>query len=334
MSEYRITDTPVRPDFVQFREGFGQRFIVTVDTEEEFDWNAPIDRERHSVDTIPQIRKFQQFCEGYGVVPIYLIDYPIVMSPVTSEVLGEAVAAGRAEVGIQLHPWVSPPFIEEVNQHNSYAGNLAPGLELEKFRRLRDAIEKRFGRIPLIYRAGRYGTGAHTANMLADAGVAIDTSVRSLFDYSAAGGPNYRDHPLVPYWIDRKRGLMELPLTTVFSGPLRGMGPSLYPRFWRSPRLRGAFARTGLLERIPLTPEGVDAASALRGIDQAVAQGLPVLVFSFHSPSLAPGYTPYVRTSDDLDAFYQWWRDAFDHLARLGVKPASVADVMSAVELA
>jgi len=334
LSAIRITDSPARPDLVRFAEGFGQRFLVTVDTEEEFDWSAPIDRERHSIDTVPQIRKFQQFCEGFGVVPIYLVDYPIATSSIAAEVLGDAVAAGRAEVGIQLHPWVNPPHIEEVNQHNSYAGNLAPGLELEKFRRLRDQIEKAFGRAPLIYRAGRYGTGAHTAEMLSDAGVAIDTSVRSLFDYSAAGGPNYRDHPLAPYWIDRPRGLMELPLTTVFHGPLKRFGRSLYPRFWRSPRLRGALARTGLLERIPLTPEGVPIDSALQAIDQAIALGLPVLVFSFHSPSLAPGYTPYVRSSEDLDAFYEWWRQAFARLAAHAVKPSSVADLMASVALA
>lgn len=334
VSEIRIADTPAQPELVRFAAGSGQRFLITVDTEEEFDWGAPFKREGHSIDTIPQIRTFQQFCESHGVVPIYLIDYPIVMSPAISEVLGEAVAAGRAEVGIQLHPWVNPPFLEEVNQHNSYAGNLPPSLEQEKFRCLRDAIEERFGRAPLIYRAGRYGTGQHTATMLSEAGVAIDTSVRSLFDYSASGGPNYRDHPLSPYWIDRPAGLMELPLTTLFCGSLRGLGPALYPRFWRSPRLRGALARTGLLERIPLTPEGVPAQSALRGIDQAVNQGLPLLVFSFHSPSLAPGYTPYVRTAGDLDAFYEWWRLAFERLAHHGVKPSSVADVMASVALA
>ncbi len=327
-----MTDTPGQPEFVRFEEGFGQRFVVTVDTEEEFDWTAPLDRHRHSIDTIPEIARFQQFCEGYGVVPIYLIDYPIAASPAISEVLADAVAAGRAEIGIQLHPWVNPPHVEDVNQHNSYAGNLPPELEAEKFRLLRDTIEKRFDKAPLIYRAGRYGTGANTAAMLAEAGVAIDTSVRSLFDYSASGGPNYRDHPLSPYWIDRQNGLLELPVTTLFCGPLRRLGPALYPLFWRNPRLRGAMARAGLLERIPLTPEGVPVKSALRGIDQAIASALPVLVFSFHSPSLAPGYTPYVRTANDLGAFYQWWRQVFDRLAQRGVKPASAAEVIASVE--
>ncbi len=103
---------------------------------------------------------------------------------------------------------------------------------------------------------------------------------------------------------------MELPLTTVYWGILRQLGPWLYPRMWRVPRLRGALARIGLLERIPLTPEGVTIEEAIRGIDIAIDQQLPVLVFSFHSPSLAAGFTPYVRSEDELDALYDWWRQA------------------------
>ena len=33
-------------------------------------------------------------------------------------------------------------------------------MEAAKFRNLRDMIEERFDAVPLIYRAGRYGTGA------------------------------------------------------------------------------------------------------------------------------------------------------------------------------
>jgi hypothetical protein len=100
------------------------------------------------------------------------------------------------------------------------------------------------------------------------------------------------------------------------------------------PQLRGALARAGLLERIPLTPEGITAEEALRGVDVAIDAGLPVLVFSFHSPSLVPGYTPYVRDAQDLDALYGWWRTLFAHLERRGVKPSNVANIMSSVALA
>lgn len=329
-----ITDLPPAGREVQFAPSFGQRYLVTVDTEEEFDWTRPIQREGHTVHTVTRLAKFQEFCEAQGVCPVYLVDYPIATCPAAGEALGEAVASGRAEIGVQLHPWVSPPFDEQISEFNSFAGNLPRELEREKFHRLRDAIVKTFGTNPLIYRAGRYGVGPNTAEILTEHGIAIDTSVRAAFDYSAGGGPNYRDHPLRPYWIDSNRRLMELPLTTVYWGPLRQLGPWLYPKMWRVPRLRGALARIGMLERIPLTPEGVTIGEAIRGIDIAIDQQLPVLVFSFHSPSLAPGFTPYVRSEDELDALYDWWRQAFAYLARRGVAPTTVRELIASVELA
>lgn len=328
-----ILTVPAPADFVAFDPAFGQRFVVTVDTEEEFDWSKPFDRTGHGLRHVPRLAKFQQFCEGFGIAPVYLIDYPIATDPRAIEALAPAVAAGRAEIGVQLHPWVSPPHDEEVNERNSFAGNLPPALERAKLRKLRDTIEQAFGTPPMIYRAGRYGVGAETASILAECSIAIDTSVRARFDYSAQGGPNFRDHPVQPWWVDRRHGLMELPLTTVFCGRLRARGPWLYPALWRVARLRGVLARAGLLDRVPLTPEGVTAAEAIRGITMALDDGLPVLVFSFHSPSLRPGHTPYVRDDDELDRLYDWWRAVFGVLAQRGVRPASVAQIMAAARV-
>ncbi|RPF72419.1 polysaccharide deacetylase family protein [Aurantiacibacter spongiae] len=307
------------------------RFLLTVDTEEEFDWGKPLTRESHSTRSVPRLAKFQQFCEAQGVAPVYLVDWPIASSTRAAEILREPLAAGRAEIGVQLHPWVNPPFEEEVTQANSFAGNLPAGLEASKLTRLRDAIEENFGIAPLIYRAGRYGVGPNTARALADNGIAVDSSVRPHFDYSHAHGPDFRAHPLAPYWLDDARTLLELPLTTTFWGMLRRQGEAIYPRLWRAPVLRGALAKLGLLERVPLTPEGVSVQEAIRGIDMALDDGLPVLVLSFHSPSLSPGHTPYVRDEDDLDALYDWWRRVFAYLAGRGVAASSVRDVMAAV---
>lgn len=328
-----ITDMPRDADFVRFDPAFGTRFVLTVDTEEEFDWSKPLDRTSHALDHVPRLAKFQQFCEGVGVVPIYLIDYPVASDRRAVEVLGDAVKAGRAEVGVQLHPWVSPPHDEVVNVHNSFAGNLPAELERAKFRKLRDTIEDAFGVGPQIYRAGRYGVGPATASILSECGIGIDTSVRSRFDYSSTGGPNFRDLPLRPWWIDKRRGLMEMPLTTTFWGLLRQQGQAIYPALWRVPRLRGALSRLGLLDRIPLTPEGVTLEEAIKGIDMAIDDGLPILVFSFHSPSLRPGLTPYVRDETELDAFYDWWRGVFAYLARRNVKPACVREIIAAAQV-
>ena len=334
MAATRISDLPQPPDFVRFKPQFGQRFLLTVDTEEEFDWTKPLARGEHTVLTVARLAKFQEFCEGQGVVPVYLVDYPIATAPAAVEILRPAITAGKAEIGVQLHPWVSPPHDEQVTERNSFAGNLPAELERAKFLTLRDAIAENFGAAPLIYRAGRYGVGPNTAEILSSGGIAIDSSVRACFDYSSQGGPNFREFPVRPYWLDRTKGLMELPLTTVYWGLLHQIGAWLYPQMWRVPRLRGLLARVGMLERIPLTPEGVTFKEAVRGIDIAIDQGLPVLVLSFHSPSLAPGYTPYVRSEDDLDALYDWWRQVFAYLRQRGVAPTSISELVDAAALA
>lgn len=330
-----IRTGPANGDFVRFAPDFGPRFVVTVDAEEEFDWAKPFDRFGHGLRHVPWIARFQEFCEHQGVAPVYLLDYPVACDERMIAALSPAVLAGRAEIGVQLHPWVNPPHEEDVNVHNSYAGNLPPELERAKFDALRATIAAAFGRDPVIYRAGRYGVGPATARIVAEGGIAIDTSVRAGFDYTAQGGPDFRELPVRPWWIERPGdaapgGLIELPLTTVYCGALRRHGAAIHHALARVPRLRGVLARLGLVERVPLTPEGVDLRAALRGIDAALAERLPVLVFSFHSPSLLPGHTPYVRDEDALDRMYGWWRAVFAHLREHGVQPATLAEIIAA----
>jgi len=327
-----LLDPPPPGARARFAPGFGQRVLLTVDTEEEFDWRGPFTRDQHGLSHLARLPHFQQFCEGLGVVPLYLVDWPIASSPDAAEILGAAARDGRAEIGVQLHPWVNPPFHEEVNPRNSYAGNLPFELERAKLLALRDLIEDRFGVPPLSYRAGRYGLGPRTHEILREAGVAIDTSVRSNFDYRAGHGPDYAAHPLEPYWADADHMLLELPVTSVFWGMLRRQGRWLYPLAERVPRLHGALSRVGLFERIALTPEGVTLEEAIRGLDIAIDDGLPVTVLSFHSPSLAPGHTPYVRSENDVECLYDWLGGVYGYLARQRVVPTTVAEVMLSVE--
>jgi len=111
---------------------------------------------------------------------------------------------------------------------------------------------------------------------------------------------------------------------------LRKQGALLLPLIRRNPRLGGVLARMGMFERIALTPEGVTAEEALRGVDIAIDDGLPILVLSFHSPSLAPGHTPYVRTEEDLDELYDWMRQVYAYLGQRSVHPTTVAEIIEA----
>ncbi len=312
----------------RFPGDFGTKFWVSIDTEEDFDWDKPFSRTHHSLDSVPRLADCQQYFSGHGVKPIYLVDWPVIDNADAGAMLRSYVAAGMAEVGAQLHPWVTPPFEEVVNSRNSYTGNLPEALQRAKLTMLRDRIAEVIGSAPLSYRAGRYGLGSASSHMLAQLGFACDTSVRSGFSYTAGGGPDYRFMPLRPYWSAAHPDLLEAPLTTLFLGLLGERG---YHRLASiSKRALSLASRVGLVERVALTPEGIPADRACAAIDVAVGEGLPLLNFSFHSPSLEAGHTPYVRTEADLADFYRWWDVVLAHLARLGVAPTTVAEVVAA----
>jgi len=99
-----ILDPPPRDAQARFNSAFGQRFLLTVDTEEEFDWSKPLAREGHGLEHVEQIAEFQKFCESEAVVPVYLVDWPIAQSPLAAEILRGPLVAGKAEIGAQLHP--------------------------------------------------------------------------------------------------------------------------------------------------------------------------------------------------------------------------------------
>lgn len=325
-----MTVPPSADTLCRFAPEFGQRVLLTVDTEEEFDWNAPFSRTQHGLRHVAAIPRFQAYCETIGAHPVYLVDWPIANDPAAVEILRDAARRGKAEIGVQLHPWVNPPFDEEVSARNSYAGNLPRELEAAKFTALRDRIEEAFGAAPRIYRAGRYGLGPNTADILKANGITIDTSVRSLFDYRAQAGPDFSAHPLAPYWVDEERTLLELPVTTVYWGVLRQLGRHLQRAQRHMPTFFGGFARFRMLERIALTPEGVTAEEAIRGIDIGLDEGLPLLVLSLHSPSLAPGFTPYASSEAEVEAVYEWLGNIYAYLDQRAVRSITVEEVIAA----
>lgn len=325
---------PAASDLIELDAGERPRFWVTIDTEEDFDWTAPFARTGYRLASVPALAECQSYFAHAAVRPIYLVDWPIVADGRAVDILGAAQDGGRCEIGAQLHPWVTPPHDEDVNERNSYTGNLPAALQRAKMTALRDAIRDRFGVAPAVYRAGRYGLGPDSAAMLAELGFRCDTSVRSGFDYRAGHGPDYRAAPLHPWWVRTGQGaVLEMPVTTVFGGLLGGAGRRVYHRIARNGTHAGAaLARLGLVERIALTPEGIPAERACKAIDIAIAARLPVLNFSFHSPSLQPGNTPYVRSSADLDLFYRWWDVVLDHLARRGVEATTAAEILAMAE--
>lgn len=269
---------------------------VIVDTEEEFDWRRPLSRDNTSVTSISaQVRAQEVFAE-FAVVPTYVIDYPVSSDPAAIELLRGLQDEGACEIGAHLHPWVNPPHDEAVEPCNSFPGNLPPALERAKLLRLTETIEDNLGRRPRVYKAGRYGVGPATAALLEDLGYEVDASVVPYTSFAPSCGPDFSGFGFRPYWFGAGRRLLELPLTVGFAGLCRSWGQPVFPVLsapWGMKlHVPGIAARLGLLERIRLTPEGVDPAAQRRLTRSLLAQGARVFSLTYHSPSLQPGHRP------------------------------------------
>lgn len=330
---YRVP-SPAPEALVAWPERFGSRFLIFVDTEEEFDWASGFSRDNRSVTHVAALPEAHRRFADQGAALTYMVDHPIAASPEAAAVLREILEDPRAAVGTQLHPWVNPPFEEELSVRNSFAGNLPPDLEAAKLMLLTETIETALGRRPLAYRAGRYGIGPSTFAALAQLGYRVDTSMRAGYDYSPEAGPDFTAIGNAAFRTGPDEAILEIPFTTVFTGRLRRRGASLYRRLGAIPRGRGIAARLGQLSRVSLTPEDMPLKDAIEALWVAAGEDVPLLNFAFHSPSLVPGHTPYVRDAAALAEFHRWWDVILDLLLRLGFHSASLAEVIEAADAA
>jgi hypothetical protein len=284
--------------------------IVAIDTEAEFDWSGPFLRTQTSVANIQNQRLAQEIFDRFDVRPVYLVDYAVATRPEAYVALREIAQSERCEIGAHLHPWITPPLSEPLNDRNSFSQNLAPSLQQEKLARLTDAIIANFAVRPVTYRAGRLGVGEEIAGILAALDYRIDMSVLPGIDMRRLYGPDFCGGFDRPYWFGGGAPLLEIPATSGFTGLFTTLLPKpfhvgLYAALSRLERLRlrGMFARLGLLEWTPPSPEGVAIAELRRLTRALLTRGNRTFVFSYHSSSLLPGSTHYVRSLSELSGF-------------------------------
>ncbi|MDO9710533.1 glycosyltransferase [Paracraurococcus sp. LOR1-02] len=308
--------------------------LTTVDAEEAFDWSRPFSRETVDVRAMAAQHLAHRVFERHGVVPVYLADWPIVSQAHGRAPLREMLRDGLCDVGAQLHPWVNPPFFEQVSEHASYVGNLPAALEYEKARRLTEAIGEHLGVTPRIYRTGRFGAGRRTGDILKRLGYLVDSSVSVCWPPEGADWqPGRWTVSARPHWIDRERTLLEVPASAGLVGRLgprhgQRLAPLVFHPLAQRLAVSAALSRLGLLERIRLSPEGITIEEAKRLVRHMLAEGQRVFVLTYHSPSLVPGNTPYTRTADDVRRFLAWLDEFYAFFREeAGGRPATWQEV-------
>ena len=301
------------------------RIVVTVDTEADGQWDHG---RQLATDNVAAWPAFQELCDRHGVPPTYLITTEIAADPAAVAFLRPLVSSGEAEVGAHLHPWTTPPFVDEPGLRendvfHTYPCQLEPDLLRAKLETLTAQVEDACGRRPRSYRAGRFGFDLAGATALVELGYEVDTSVTPFLTWvthsgrpGRGGGPDFRRHDARPFRIagTGMPGLLELPVTLMPTYALTRRFPWVL-QHWRG---RPGFLK-GRGERVLPRPQPIwlrprpdyvlgDLKALLF---EAERRDLTCAVMMFHSSELLAGGSPYRMTSADIEQLMRLLADLF-----------------------
>lgn len=313
------------------------KLAVTIDTEED-SW-----RPFSTTTTTRNAREIARVHDLFvteGIRPSYLVTWPMALDDGLVEVLGPEQHAGRCEVGMHCHPWTTPPYGEDPRPYNSMLCNLPRERVAAKLHALHRLITQRFDVAPRTFRAGRWGYGPAVAEVLLELGYRVDTSVTAFTNWSAEFGPNYSGVGPEPYRFTPPRiyepaasgAMLELPAT---AGYLQ-RGYRWYARIEHLIRRRplrwlhllGILDRLSLLNRVTLSPECASARQMIALLDTMQALGFDYANLFFHSPTLLPGLTPFVKTYRERDDFLRTLRTVLRHARSTGITPIFAGEVI------
>jgi len=270
-------------------------FVLTIDTEEEWDWSGPFPQQVANVQNIDKLPDFHNICQGLGIRPTYFVDYAVSDNGAAVEKMLTFTGKGNCEIGAHLHPWCNPPYYADVGEAESHVINLPVEQVSKKLDALMTSIEAGFGVKAKSFRTGRWGIDKNVMDLLVKSGITVDSSVYPFYQneyFSCVGSPT------LPYWPDlndplnlgNQQTIYELPVTVGFNRTNFELANSVHATFAKTPlswtRFNGLAWHSNLLRKIYLCPELSAANDMITLCEKVIDKGYPVLHMYMHSSSL------------------------------------------------
>jgi hypothetical protein len=302
--------------------------ICSVDTEED-DWEPR--RDGVTVNNVGQLPRLSELMGALNAPVTYFVTHAVAADAASCRVLRKLVDQGNSEIGAHLHPWNTPPLTESISPPNLMLNNLPASLQFSKLRQLTDRLGDAFGLAPASFRAGRSGLGSSTIDVIRRCGYTIDSSVMPFYDLRPVHGPTFVGAPNRAYCIGENGNalgpldagpILEIPVSSAYSRvPFErwdAIHRRLGSRVGRAIRLPGLAARAGLVSKLALKPELESVKDMLRLARTLIGQGCSHLQIMWHSPSLLPGTSPFVRTPAERDRLLARIRGFVEGLRQTG----------------
>ncbi|WP_414828056.1 hypothetical protein [Alteromonas sp. H39] len=270
-------------------------FVVSIDTEEEWDWRRGFPDSNFDLTNIQKLPLLQKTFSELGIRPTYFVDYAVADDNRAAQTILPYVLTHECEIGAHLHPWCNPPYFGKTTEKESHVVNLPKAQTEAKLLRLTEKLKQQFGVQPRSFRTGRWGIDSTVLSLLIDYGYDVDSSVYPFWSteyFNCAGGP------LVPYWPDsndpvapgNQHDIYEVPVTVGFNNKYFQKSYAIHSVLERPPfnalRLVGIAWRTQLLRKLYLCPELSTAEDMVTLCHRALDNDYPVLHMYMHSSSL------------------------------------------------
>lgn len=316
-------------------------YTLTVDTEEEWDWDAGYPTENLSLRNIAELPRFQEVCSRHGAAVTYFANHAVLADPAARRVVLDLARRPNVEIGLHIHPWNTPPVAPgPVAPRDTFLHNLPPDVARAKLESVY-ALFAEHGLRPTSFRGGRFSTGPVVQEFLRDNGFVADASVLPFSTWADDGAPDYRDRRPVPIRRPPRRpgepALWEIPPTLAYSRRPFGLWHRLSEAVKNSPlrhlRLIGLAERAGLVRQAWLSfesPLGRGMLSFLRLLRKVRP---PCVDFMLHSSSLLAGGSGFTRTPADRDRVFATLDEVLGAVSAWDdFQPATVTEVATHLE--
>ena len=288
-------------------------FAVSIDTEEQWNWNGGWPVTSHSMENIGVLPQFEQLCAKHGANTTWFTNWSVMNHGPSRATMLEIASRPGVELGMHIHPWLTPPSDLEMasKPRGSFLHNYPVDQIHAKLSSVYELFEKQ-GLKPRCFRGGRYSSGGAIHDFLLSKGFVADSSVVPFGTWSDDGAPNYRDRDLRPQRIaphSGGHGLWEIPLTRGFTRVQFRFWSALFDRFdsavLRHLRIIGILGKLGVVKRVWLNFEDTSADEMLAFLHVLRRLQMPFVGFTVHSSSLTTGGNPYSVTDNQVHRIWQ-----------------------------
>ena len=297
-------------------------FFITIDTEGDSLWDNPRNEEI-TTENVLWIPRFQELCEKYGFIPIWLTDFEIISDSRFVDYIRNKAQNELCEVGIHVHARNTPPIVtlkDEFDNRGAYLIEYPMDIATQKFCNLKSKIEEKIGLPVVTHRAGRWALNKEYINLLVTNGIKYDCSVTPGIDWSeftgitpGSRGSNYSTASNHKFYLDDEKIVAEFPVS------IYDCKKVIRPNEFTPRLIMKSIYHYFMHSKIWLRPNSDNNLNDMKYIlKEVIDKDYEFVEFMIHSSEFMPGGSRNFPTSASVEKLFDCMDKLFSYAKTIG----------------